>query len=179
GSRHKLDGVRLRPGFVRGRAHARGGDLRDARRRSDALRRRVARRKRAAVSLLGRHRSTPLAHRRRDLHRTESGRPSLLRSAERREELSQESCDITRPDDHGRLVAPLAPRAKVLVVSSQAAPSSVRRALTAGAAGYLPKRSSDRELVAAIRLVASGAGYVEPDLGAQPVLANGAPALEP
>jgi DNA-binding NarL/FixJ family response regulator len=49
-------------------------------------------------------------------------------------------------------------------VSSQAAPSSVRRALCAGAAGYLPKRSSDRELVAAIRLVASGAGYVEPDL---------------
>ena len=38
-------------------------------------------------------------------------------------------------------------RGKVLVVSSQAAPSSVRRALSAGAAGYLPKRSSDRELV--------------------------------
>ena len=91
--------------------------------------------------------------------------------------------DLLLPRKNGYDVIPeladVAPRAKVLVVSSQAAPSSVRRALTAGAAGYLPKRSSDRELVAAIRLVASGAGYVEPDLGAQLVLANGAPALEP
>jgi DNA-binding NarL/FixJ family response regulator len=76
-------------------------------------------------------------------------------------------------------LADVAPEAKVLVVSSQAAPSSVRRALSAGAAGYLPKRSSDCELVAAIRLVASGAGYVEPGLGAQLVVPNGSPALEP
>src|SRR5262249_61691094 len=55
-----------------------------------------------------------------------------------------------------------APKARILVVSSQAAPSSVRRALSAGAAGYLPKRSSDGELVTAIRLVADGAGYVDP-----------------
>jgi two-component system, NarL family, response regulator NreC len=72
-----------------------------------------------------------------------------------------------------------APQAKILVVSSQAAPSSVRRALSAGAAGYLPKRSSDRELITAIRLVASGAGYVEPELGARLVNPNGSPALEP
>jgi DNA-binding NarL/FixJ family response regulator len=76
-------------------------------------------------------------------------------------------------------LADVAPEAKVLVVSSQAAPSSVRRALTAGAAGYLPKRSSDGELVAAIRLVTSGAGYVEPGLGAQLVVPSGSPALAP
>ena len=58
------------------------------------------------------------------------------------------------------------PRSRVLVLSSQAAPSWVRRALTAGAAGYLSKRASDRELAAAIRSVASGDGYVEPSLGA-------------
>jgi two-component system response regulator NreC len=73
----------------------------------------------------------------------------------------------------------VAREAKVLVVSSQAAPSSVRRALAAGAAGYLPKRSSDRELVTAIKLVAAGSGYVEPDLGARLVTPNGSPALEP
>jgi len=73
----------------------------------------------------------------------------------------------------------VAPDAKILVVSSQAAPSSVRRALSAGAAGYLPKRSSDRELVNAIRLVAEGGGYVEPDLGARLVIDNSSPALEP
>ena len=73
----------------------------------------------------------------------------------------------------------VAPETKILVVSSQAAPSWVRRALSAGAAGYLPKRSSDRELVTAIRLVAEGAGYGEPDLGAKLVTPNGSPALEP
>jgi DNA-binding NarL/FixJ family response regulator len=53
------------------------------------------------------------------------------------------------------------------------------RALTAGAVGYLPKRSSDQELVKnAIRLVADG-GYVDPDLGAKLVTDNSAPALEP
>jgi DNA-binding NarL/FixJ family response regulator len=73
----------------------------------------------------------------------------------------------------------VAPEAKILVLSSQAAPSSVRRALSAGAAGYLPKRSSDQELVTAIRAVAEGAGYVEPELGARLVTPNGSPALEP
>jgi len=65
------------------------------------------------------------------------------------------------------------------VISSQAAPSSVRRALSAGAAGYLPKRASDRELVTAIRQIADGGGYVDPDLGAKLVVDNGLPALEP
>ena len=73
----------------------------------------------------------------------------------------------------------MAQEARILVVSSQAAPSSVRRALSAGAAGYVPKRSSERELLAAIRLVADGGGYVEPDLGARLVNPNGSPALEP
>jgi DNA-binding NarL/FixJ family response regulator len=73
----------------------------------------------------------------------------------------------------------VAPQVKILVISSQASPSSVRRALSAGAAGYLPKRSSDRELVTAIRLVADGGGYVDPQLGARLVNANGSPALEP
>jgi DNA-binding NarL/FixJ family response regulator len=73
----------------------------------------------------------------------------------------------------------VAPEARILVVSSQAAPSSVRRALSAGAAGYLPKRSSDRELVTAIRAVADGAGYVDPDLGAKLVTPTGSPALDP
>jgi DNA-binding NarL/FixJ family response regulator len=76
-------------------------------------------------------------------------------------------------------LARVAPQAKILVVSSQAAPSSVRRALTAGAVGYLPKRASDRELMTAIRLVADGGGYVEPGLGARLVNDSSSPALEP
>jgi two-component system, NarL family, response regulator NreC len=88
--------------------------------------------------------------------------------------LPRKSGDEAIPD-----LMSVAPRARILVVSSQAAPSSVRRALSAGAAGYLPKRASDRDLVAAIRLVAEGGGYVDPDLGAQLVTPNGSAALEP
>ena len=88
--------------------------------------------------------------------------------------LPRKSGDEAIPDLVG-----VAPQARILVVSAQAAPSSVRRALSAGAAGYLPKRASDRDLVAAIRFVADGAGYVDPDLGAQLVTPNGSAALEP
>jgi DNA-binding NarL/FixJ family response regulator len=88
--------------------------------------------------------------------------------------LPRKSGDDVIPD-----LANAAPQARVLVVSSQAAPSSVRRALSAGAAGYLPKRSSDRDFVAAVRLVAEGGGYVDPELGAKLVNPNGSAALEP
>ena len=75
-------------------------------------------------------------------------------------------------------IAAVAPDARVVVVSSQTAASSVRRALSAGAAGYLPKRASDRELVAAIERVRSGSRYVDPDLGAALVVDEVSSALE-
>jgi DNA-binding NarL/FixJ family response regulator len=91
--------------------------------------------------------------------------------------------DLLLPGKSGYEAIPelvkVSPRSKVLAISSQAAPSSVRQALSAGAAGYVPKRASDQELVAAIRQVAAGEGYVDPDLGAKLVVANGSPALEP
>jgi DNA-binding NarL/FixJ family response regulator len=76
-------------------------------------------------------------------------------------------------------VMSVSPRSKVLVVSSQAGPGPVRQALSAGASGYIPKRASDLELVSAIRRVASGERYVDPDLGARLVVDDGVPALWP
>jgi len=76
-------------------------------------------------------------------------------------------------------LADVSPDSKVLVISSQAAPSSVRQALSAGASGYVPKRASDGDLIEAIRRVACGERYVNPDLGAQLVVADDEPALEP
>jgi len=70
------------------------------------------------------------------------------------------------------------PRSRVLILSSQAAPSWVRRALHAGAVGYLSKRAVDTELTTAIRRVASGEGFVEPSLGARLVVDNSQAALE-
>ena len=72
-----------------------------------------------------------------------------------------------------------APGVKILVVSSLTAPSAVRRALAAGAHGFLPKSASDGDLLAAIRLIAGGSGYVDPELGAKLVNPDETPALKP
>jgi DNA-binding NarL/FixJ family response regulator len=71
------------------------------------------------------------------------------------------------------------PDARVLVVSSQASASWVRRALAAVASGYVSKSATDCELLTAIRQVAGGDGYVEPKLGAKLVVDASVPALEP
>jgi DNA-binding NarL/FixJ family response regulator len=76
-------------------------------------------------------------------------------------------------------IARVAPAAKVLMLSSQASPSTVREALTAGAAGYITKGRPDADVLAAIRSVAAGTRYVEPELGAQLVVADSVPELEP
>jgi RNA polymerase sigma factor (sigma-70 family) len=54
----------------------------------------------------------------------------------------------------------------------------VRRALKAGASGYLPKRASDHELVTAIQEVNSGSRYVDPEMGATLVVEKVTSALE-
>jgi two-component system response regulator NreC len=76
-------------------------------------------------------------------------------------------------------IARVAPGARVLTVSSQASPSAVRAAISAGAAGYLTKRSSEADLLNAIRRIAAGERHVDPELGASLVVADDQPALEP
>ena len=71
------------------------------------------------------------------------------------------------------------PASRILVMSSQAAPSSVRRALSAGARGYVSKCAGEQELFAAIRQVAAGESYVEPKLGARLVVDTSVSASEP
>lgn len=71
------------------------------------------------------------------------------------------------------------PDTRILAVSAQTGPTTVRRVISAGAHGYVPKRASDTEVIEALRRVAAGERYVDPDLGAQLVIGDGAPALEP
>jgi two-component system, NarL family, response regulator NreC len=78
-----------------------------------------------------------------------------------------------------RELAKVSPRSRILIVSSQAAPSAVREALSAGACGYVPKRAAATELLDAIRRVRAGEGYVDPDLGAHLVVAESPSALAP
>jgi DNA-binding NarL/FixJ family response regulator len=91
--------------------------------------------------------------------------------------------DLVLPRRSGHDVIPellkASPSTHVLVVSSQTQPTSVRRAITAGARGYVPKHASDRDLIEAIRCVAAGDRWVDPKLGAQLVVADGVPGLDP
>jgi DNA-binding NarL/FixJ family response regulator len=89
--------------------------------------------------------------------------------------------DLVLPRKDGYSAIPellkASPSAKVLVVSSQTQPTSVRRAIVAGARGFVPKRSSDTELIQAIRRVGAGEQYVEPNLGARLVVDDSSPEL--
>ena len=90
--------------------------------------------------------------------------------------------DVVMPRKSGLDVltelASVAPDARVIVLSMQTAPSSIRQALNAGAAGYVAKHASDSDLVDAIRRVAAGSRYVDPDLGGDLVVPDSAALTE-
>ena len=77
-------------------------------------------------------------------------------------------CDLSMPGMGGlaaveRIMA-RDPRARILVLSAHQDPVHVRRALTAGARGYLCKRTAPEVLCDAIRQVAAGKVYLDRDL---------------
>jgi two-component system response regulator NreC len=84
--------------------------------------------------------------------------------------------DIVMPDGSGIDVIPQLlherPETKVLVLSMQDDPQYVRQAFSSGARGYVLKEAADTEVVAAIREVARGGRYVNPELGARLVSAE-------
>ena len=73
----------------------------------------------------------------------------------------------------------LAPTTAVVVLTMQDEPSFARRALQAGALGFVLKDAADDELLGAIRVAAEGETYLNPRLGArlatQPPEPAGAP----
>src|SRR3954463_15577989 len=71
-------------------------------------------------------------------------------------------------------VAEASPKTRVVVLTMQEDPEFARRALRAGAAGYVLKEAADSELVEAVRRAAGGETYLNPRLGA--ALAAAAPA---
>ena len=79
--------------------------------------------------------------------------------------------DVVMPDQTGLEVLPTLlreqPRVKVLVLSMQDDPRYVREAFSAGASGYVLKEAADTEVVDAVREVAKGGRYVNPELGAR------------
>ena len=84
--------------------------------------------------------------------------------------------DVVMPDQSGLDVLPTLiheqPETKILILSMQDDPQYVRQAFAAGASGYVLKEAADTEVVAAIREVARGGRYVNPELGARLVFAE-------
>jgi two-component system response regulator NreC len=64
------------------------------------------------------------------------------------------------------LVAERSPSTAVVVLTMQEDPSFARKALQAGAAGYVLKDSANAELAEAVRRAAAGGTYLAPKLGA-------------
>jgi DNA-binding NarL/FixJ family response regulator len=91
--------------------------------------------------------------------------------------------DVVMPRKSGFDALPelqkVAPKARVIMLSMQTNPSSVRQALISGAAGYVSKHASDTDLLDAIRRVAAGSRYVDPELGGDLVVSDAATLTEP
>lgn len=99
----------------------------------------------------------------------ETGEDALRRCAENRPDVLV--MDLSMPGMGGletisRLLA-RHPELRILVLSAHEDTIHPKRALKAGAAGYLTKRSAAEELIQAIRQVASGKMYVEARLAQQ------------
>jgi two-component system, NarL family, response regulator NreC len=79
--------------------------------------------------------------------------------------------DIVMPGQNGLQVVPQLlrerPETKVVVLSVQDDPRHVLEAFEAGASGYVLKEAADLELVPAIREIAQGGRFVNPELGAR------------
>jgi DNA-binding NarL/FixJ family response regulator len=73
----------------------------------------------------------------------------------------------------------VAPGARVIMLSMQTNPSAIRQALISGAAGYVSKHASDTDLLDAIRRVAAGLRYVDPELGGDLVVSDSAALTQP
>jgi two-component system, NarL family, response regulator NreC len=79
--------------------------------------------------------------------------------------------DLHMPGDTSLSAMPAlrrtAPDTAIVVLTMQEDPAFAREAMAAGARGYVLKEAADTELVAAIRTVAGGGTYLQPDVGAK------------
>ncbi len=62
-----------------------------------------------------------------------------------------------------------------LIVTSHGRPGLLKRALSTGVRGFLPKTTSAQTLAAAVRAVAAGGRYVDPDLAAEAMAIGDSP----
>jgi DNA-binding NarL/FixJ family response regulator len=91
--------------------------------------------------------------------------------------------DVVMPRKSGFETLPelkaVAPEARVIMLSMQTNPSSIRKALNTGAAGFVAKHASEADLFDAIRRVAVGSRYVDPELAGDLIVPDSAALTEP
>jgi two-component system response regulator NreC len=79
--------------------------------------------------------------------------------------------DLHMPGDSSLSAMPAlreaAPDTQIVILTMQNDPAFAREALAGGARGYVLKEAADMELVTAIRTVAGGGTYLQPELGAR------------
>ena len=74
-------------------------------------------------------------------------------------------CDISMPDQSGlELLTQLPSGLAVVMLSVHDSPALIEQALQTGAKGFLSKRCSPDELIAAVRTAAQGGCYLTPDI---------------
>ncbi len=108
-----------------------------------------------------------------------TGRDALIQAKQLRPDLIV--LDLNLPGLGGlellrRLIA--AGASRILVLSMHAEPLYARRALEAGARGYVSKNAAPDELLTAVRRVAAGGRYVEAEIAQELALGGGAEALD-
>jgi two-component system, NarL family, response regulator DesR len=87
--------------------------------------------------------------------------------------------DLQMPDFDGVAVAETLhdelPTCRTMIVTSHGLPGHLKRALTAGVRGFLPKTVSAEVLATVVRTVHSGGRYVDPQLAAEAISAGDSP----
>ena len=87
--------------------------------------------------------------------------------------------DLQMPGPDGITVAQVLrkelPSCASIIVTSHGRPGHLKRALAAGARGFLPKTASARELADAVRAVHAGGRYLDPELAAEAISAGDSP----
>ncbi|MFV0533935.1 MAG: response regulator [Cumulibacter sp.] len=84
--------------------------------------------------------------------------------------------DLQMPDTDGiELAMQLPEHVRTVIVTSHGRPGYLTRALESGVSGFLPKTASAGRFAEAVRVVADGGRYVDPDLAAEAMRAGDCP----
>jgi two-component system response regulator DesR len=106
-----------------------------------------------------------------------SGTEALALAREHRPDVAL--LDLQMPGPDGIAVAEALrkelPGCATIIVTSHGRPGHLKRALAAGARGFLPKTASARELADAVRAVQAGGRYLDPELAAEAISAGDSP----